>query len=82
MNMGVGSRYRDAVERSAAAAAELGYRLTTSIPDVAGGCYADIMDGLSLEFVTVPGEMDSEFGFVPEPLYRHGLVAPSFAPPR
>ncbi|MCW2525164.1 MAG: hypothetical protein JWM76_24 [Pseudonocardiales bacterium] len=78
MNIAVGSRWREVTARGLTLAGELGYEPTTPMPEVAGGSYVDIMDGLSMEFVTAPRELDGQFGFRPKPLNQHSLVTPRF----
>ncbi|MGP3534228.1 VOC family protein [Microbacterium sp. RD1] len=74
MNIALG--YRDRAEMAAALEAlyEVGATSSNDLPDVSGGVYLRIVDGLSIELLLVPPDLDDVFGF-----QRHALAAPGAA---
>jgi catechol 2,3-dioxygenase-like lactoylglutathione lyase family enzyme len=70
MNVAVGFREKAAMDEVYARFTAGGYRDNARPPQVAGGTYVYDDQGNSLEILLAPRELDSTFGFAPQPLFR------------
>ncbi|MDQ8043066.1 MAG: hypothetical protein AAGC46_07295 [Solirubrobacteraceae bacterium] len=81
MNVAVGHRRLDVVTEAFAACAARGYPSNTPPPDYAGGTYLTVDEGLSVELLVTPRELDPDFGFQPKPIFRRPRTwAPALDP--
>lgn len=76
MNVAVGFRQRDELVNALDLAMNTGATATTPAPEHAGGVYLRVLDGLSLEMLLVPPDLDEAYGFEPQ---RLGYPRPSDA---
>jgi catechol 2,3-dioxygenase-like lactoylglutathione lyase family enzyme len=74
MNVAVGYRQRHDMIATFDAALAAGATANHPPPDVAGGTYLTLDDGISLELLVGPREMDTELGFEPLPRFPRPLV--------
>lgn len=65
MNAAIGYRDQNELDRALTAAKALGASASTAAPTVSGGVYLRILDGLSIELLLVPSELDEVYGFKP-----------------
>ena len=77
LNIAVGYRRRDdLVGALNHLLATTGAKASVDAPESYGAVYLTLDDGLSLEMIAVPRELDREYGFIPAPALRGDLRWP------
>lgn len=80
MNIGLGFRRKPALDAAVAVLKGLGATHTTPPPEVAGGMYFRLPDGISMEVLLTPRELDRGFGFAPLPAFPPVATWPTPGP--
>jgi catechol 2,3-dioxygenase-like lactoylglutathione lyase family enzyme len=80
MNIALGFRDRGGLVTTFDAMIAAGCTTGNPLPDVAGGTYLSTPDGLSVELLVAPRELDAEYGFTPMPRFPRPLIWPTTDP--
>ena len=80
MNIALGFRDRAGLVETFDALSAAGCTTGNPLPEVAGGTYVRTPDGLSLELLVAPRELDAEYGFTPMPRFPRPLIWPNSDP--
>jgi catechol 2,3-dioxygenase-like lactoylglutathione lyase family enzyme len=79
MNIGLGFRDRSEYMHAINELLQQGCSMAYPPPDVSGGTYLRTPDGVSIELVITPRELESDFGFRPVPAAPYKLGWPTYS---